>query len=98
MLLYTVATEKVQVGRTLRFSSFIYIVFIKIHLHLCCVLSPKAFRHLLFLVSPCEAKSDIELIGNRSQVVRHESAKLLFVGSNPTGSYSAILSIILLHG
>lgn len=29
-------------------------------LHLCCVLSPQAFRHLLFLVSPCEAKSDKE--------------------------------------
>lgn len=74
MLLYTVATEKVQVGRTLRFSSFRE-VFMKIHLHLCCALPPKAFRHLLFLVSPCEAKSDkrekdMELIGNRSQVAK----------------------------
>lgn len=47
----------------------------KIHLHLCCALPPKAFRHLLFQVSPCEAKSDkrekdMELIGNRSQVAK----------------------------
>lgn len=42
------------VGRILDLWDSIY----KIHLHWCCALPPKAFRHLLFQVSPSEAKSD----------------------------------------
>lgn len=42
-------------------------------------------------------EKDMELI--EGTVAKwHESAKLLFVGSNPTGSYSAIPSILFLHG